>query len=136
MNPLILLVEDNISDIELIQTAFEEAAIPARFMVIRDGEEAISHLHELAIAGTPIPDLVFLDLNLPRASGHEVLAEIRSSPIFSSVPVLVFSTSNHPVDRKRSLAGGANDYLVKPPHFDDLLTLINDVSQRFLKAAS
>jgi len=133
MTPLILLIEDNISDIELIQTAFEEAAVDAQFMVIRDGEEAINRIHDLAEVGTPVPDLVFLDLNLPRASGYEVLAAIRSKPEFTSMPVLVFSTSNHPLDRTRCLAGGATDYLVKPPHFEDLLTLVNVVTQRFLK---
>lgn len=136
MTPHILLIEDNISDIELIQTAFEEAALVAQFTVIRDGEEAINRIIQLGVAGTPIPDLVILDLNLPRASGHDVLAEIRSKPAFSSMPVLVLSTSNHPVDRKRCLAGGATDYFVKPPHFEDLLMLVNVVSRRFLKAAS
>lgn len=136
MPPLILLIEDNISDIELIQTAFEEASVDARFMVFRDGEEAITRLHHLAVAGTPIPDLVFLDLNLPRASGHEVLEAIRSKPEFSAMPVLVFSTSTHPVDRSRCLAAGATDYLVKPPHFDDLLALINQVANRWLKVQS
>jgi len=136
MSPLILLIEDNISDIELIQTAFEEAGVEARFMVFRDGEEAINRFQHWAINSTPVPNLVFLDLNLPRASGHEVLAAIRSKPEFKALPVLVFSTSTHPSDRTRSLAAGATDYLVKPPHFNDLLVMVNAVAQRFLKVES
>lgn len=136
MTPHILLIEDNLSDIELIQTAFEEADLLAKFTVIRDGEEAINHIIQLAAAGTPIPDLIILDLNLPRASGHDVLAEIRKNNAFSSMPVLVLSTSNHPLDRKRCFAAGATDYFVKPPHFEDLLALVNVISQRFLKISS
>ena len=132
MSQRILLIEDNPSDIELIRTAFEEAGVEADLTVFRDGDEAISGIRRLAISGEGLPRLMFLDLNLPRASGHEVLAVIRQLPIFDDLPVLVFSTSNHPVDRSRCLAAGASDYLVKPPHFNELLIMIENVSRRWL----
>ena len=136
MTNRILLIEDNPSDIELIRTAFEEATVDVDFIIFRDGDEAIAGVQRLATAGTPVPDLAFLDLNLPRASGHEVLAAIRRQPALAAVPVLVFSTSNHPTDRSRCLAAGASDYLVKPPHFDELLALVGMVSKRWLRGAS
>lgn len=132
MNPRILLIEDNQSDIELLRTAFEEAGMEPDLMVFRDGDEAISGIRRMVISSENLPQLVFLDLNLPRASGHEVLAVIRQIPEFDQLPVLVLSTSNHPVDRSRCLAAGASDYLVKPPHFSALLTLIEKVARRWL----
>lgn len=132
MTSRIILVEDNLSDIELIRIAFEEAAVSAEFIIFRDGEEAISEIRRIARSNHQLPDLVFLDLNLPRASGHEVLAVIRAEPLFASLPVLVLSTSNHPVDRSRCIAAGASDYLVKPSRFDELLSLVHQVVRQWL----
>ena len=131
MNLHILLVEDNPSDVELVRTAFEESDIPADFTVFRDGDEAIAGIKRMADAG-PRPDLALLDLNLPRTSGHEVLTSLRSMPQFDGMPVVVFSTSNHPSDRSRCLASGADDYQVKPPHFDELLALVRHLRERWL----
>ncbi len=132
MTTHIILVEDNLSDIELIRIAFEEAAVAADFTIFRDGEEAIAEVRKIARNKHQLPDLVFLDLNLPRASGHEVLAVIRSEPTFANLPVLVLSTSNHPVDRSRCIAAGASDYLVKPSRFDELLSLVHEVVRQWL----
>ena len=129
----VLLVEDNASDIELLCTAFEELKIDATFTVFRDGEAAISKIREIAGTAQEVPALAFLDLNMPRASGHEVLAAIRQQSIFDTMPVLIFSTSNHPLDRSQCLRAGASDYLVKPAHFFELLQVIETVSQRWLK---
>lgn len=129
----ILLVEDNPSDVELVCTAFAEVGIPAIYTVFRDGDEAIAGIRLMALQGSQ-PHLVLLDLNLPRTSGHDVLAGLRALPAFSAVPVVVLSTSNHPVDRSRCLAGGANDYQVKPPHFDDLLAMVLRLRDRWLMA--
>jgi len=128
-----MLVEDNPSDIELIMTAFEESNIDAKFTVYRDGEEAIKGVRNLANDVSGMPKIAFLDLNLPRASGHEVLAAIRELRAFDDMPVLVFSTSNHPIDRTRCMAAGASDYLVKPPYFSELLALVKNISIRWLQ---
>ncbi len=132
----VLLVEDNASDVELLCTAFEELKIDATFTVFRDGEAAISRIKEIANTSHEIPTLAFLDLNMPRASGHEVLAAIRQQPIFDAMPVLIFSTSNDPFDRNHCLSAGATDYLVKPVHFIELLHVVDKVSQRWLKPVS
>ena len=134
MSTHILLVEDNPSDIELIRTAFDEVGVVADYSTFRDGDEAIAGIRTMVKDGRK-PDLVLLDLNLPRTSGHEVLATLRGQQPFADVPVIVFSTSNHPADRSRCLAGGANDYQVKPPHFEDLLTLAQRLRERWLMGA-
>jgi chemotaxis family two-component system response regulator Rcp1 len=135
MSVHVLLVEDNPSDVELLCTAFEELKIDATFTIFRAGDEAITGIREIGRIAEKIPAIAFLDLNMPRASGHEVLASIRKQPIFDIMPVLVFSTSNHPVDRHQCLAAGASDYLVKPPHFYELLRLIGSIEERWLKTA-
>ncbi len=132
MNTRILLVEDNPSDVELVRTAFDEVGIPADYTVFRDGDEAIAGIRGMAGDGS-LPALVLLDLNLPRTSGHEVLTSLRALPAFAQVPVVVFSTSNHPADRSRCLANGADEYQVKPPHFDQLLTLVQGLRERWLE---
>jgi CheY-like chemotaxis protein len=134
MTPHIMLVEDNPSDVELMRTAFEEIAIAAFYTVYRDGDAAIAGIRAFATRSEQ-PNLVLLDLNLARTSGHAVLVELRLHDRLRHVPVVVFSTSNHPTDRNRCLAAGADDYRVKPPHFDDLITLANDLRTRWLGGA-
>lgn len=134
MTTRILLVEDNPSDVELVRTAFEETGITAEFTIFRDGDEAIAGIQRIAEQG-PRPDLALLDLNLPRTSGHEVLVRLRGLGRFDGMPVVVFSTSNHPGDRARCLAGGADDYQVKPPRFGELLDLVQQLRQRWLPGA-
>ncbi len=131
MSAHILLVEDNPSDVELVCTAFEEIGVVADYTVFRDGDEAIAGIRRMAEDGH-LPHLVLLDLNLPRTSGHQVLVNLRALPAFTGVPVVVLSTSNHPVDRSSCLAGGADDYQVKPPHFDQLLSLVQHLRDRWL----
>ena len=134
MNTRIFLVEDNPSDVELVRTAFEELGISVEYAIFKDGDEAIAGVNAL-LNSTLRPHLVLLDLNLPKTSGHEVLACIRREPSFANVPVVVLSTSNHPVDRTRCLAAGANDYQVKPPHFEQLLDLIQRLRDRWLSGS-
>jgi len=137
MDPRILLIEDNASDVELVRTAFAEVGVGCELTVCSDGETAVANVQALA-AGTagPVPALILLDLNLPRVSGHQVLAAIRAQPVLNAIPVVVLSTSNHGDDRRRCLAGGASDYLVKPPRFHELLDLVNTVAQRWLGGTS
>ncbi len=134
MIPRVLLVEDNISDIELVQTAFAESDISIELILARDGDVAISEIERRAGDAATRPILTLLDLNLPRASGLVVLGRIRSIAAYNTMPVVILSTSNYPVDRDRALAAGANDYLVKPTRFEDLLTIVKGLDQRWLKA--
>ncbi len=127
----ILLVEDNPSDVELIRTAFEEVGVLAEYTNFRDGDEAIVGIRQM-VRDHNLPHLVLLDLNLPRTSGHQVLVNMRTMAEYARVPVVVLSTSNHPLDRTRCLADGADDYQVKPPHFTELLELAKRLRDRWL----
>src|SRR5262245_27193502 len=95
----ILLVEDNPADVRLTREVFREGDVANRMNVVRDGEEAMEYLrHEGRYRDVPRPDLVLLDLNLPRKDGREVLAEIRADPALTTLPVVVLSTSTASVD--------------------------------------
>jgi len=119
MTPRILLVEDNAGDAQLMRIAFGEILPDARLSVIADGETALATLLE----GGP-PDLVLLDLNLPRLSGHEVLAGLRGAedPALRRLPVVVLSSSHAALDVQRTYELGAT-HVTKPPDMDGLLAI-------------
>lgn len=123
----ILYVEDELSDVMLLETCFRKAELELNVRVAKDGQEAIDYLSG---AGDfvdrrqhPFPMLVLLDLNLPRKSGHEVLEWIRCQPAFHTLPVIVFSASNRELDVHKAYDLGANAYLVKPSAYAQLLEL-------------
>jgi CheY-like chemotaxis protein len=121
----ILLVEDNPADIRLTQEVFEEMGIPHRVHIARDGEEALAMIRRQgAHARLPEPDLVLLDLNLPRKDGREVLAEVKSDPKLNHIPIVVLSTSRAERDVLACYHLHANCYLQKPVDFEAFATLI------------
>ncbi len=134
MNPHLLLVEDNPSDIELLRTAFEELGLDVEITVYRDGDAAIRGIEAIAPDGV-IPSLMLLDLNLPRINGYEVLLHVRRQQRFADMPVVVLSTSSHPSDRSRCIDAGAADYLTKPPRFNELLGLARRLRDQWLMRA-
>lgn len=126
----ILLVEDNPGDVILLQKAFERCRILNRVHLARDGEEALRFLrHEAPFENAPRPDLVLLDLNLPKLDGREVLKEIKSDPDLLVIPVVVLTSSDAESDVLRSYQLHANSFLTKPPTIaglqDMLLKLYN-----------
>lgn len=121
----ILLVEDNLADVELIREALSEIESSACLSVVRDGAEAIAFLRkEGAYARAPSPDLILLDLNLPKKSGHEVLAVIRRDEVLKGIPVTILTTSEAESDIIRSYATGANCYITKPPDLDGFFAMV------------
>lgn len=111
----ILLVEDNPGDVHLIERAFEDRDLPGTIHSVRNGEDALDWLYGRGeFAGTPRPDIVLLDLNLPDTGGREVLREIRTESRFSRLPVVVLTGSRSDEDIVEMYDGGANAYLVKP----------------------
>lgn len=128
--PVILLVEDNAADLRLAQEVLKESGLSHELLVARDGEEAMQILRrEGAFTTAKRPDLVLLDLNLPRKHGREVLAEIKSDPLLLSIPVLILSTSKADSDVRSCYASHANGYLTKPTSFEEfgrLAGLIRD----------
>lgn len=121
----VLLVEDNIGDIELVQDAFETVKVQLDMDIARDGVDAMSYLHQkLETAKAKLPDLVLLDLNLPRKSGREVLAEIRANEDLRHIPVVVLTTSEAEQDIMKSYQIGANAYVTKPIGLDGLAKVV------------
>ncbi len=135
----ILLVEDNSADIKITQRALQESAIPVELVVVRDGQEAVDYLlRQGAYAEQPAwrrPDLVLLDLNLPRLSGREVLERIRATQALRPLPVVVLTTS-HRADEIRDLyAAGANTYIEKPQDFKRFVDVLRTIQHYWLDMA-
>lgn len=113
--PTVLLVEDNPADVNLVEEAIEEAQLDCSLHIMRDGVRAIEFLERLdAEPDYPPPDLVLLDLNLPKISGEEVLKRVRMSPKCEGVKILIISSSDALGDRERMMKLGATDYFRKP----------------------
>lgn len=125
---LLLLIEDDPNDILLFEKAISRSSFGIEVVVIRDGEKAISYLSGNGISsGQPAPDLVLLDLKLPRKSGFEVLEWIKNHPVLHTTPVIILSSSKQTQDLKTAYSLGANSYLVKPTGFTELNKLIEDL---------
>lgn len=121
----LLLVEDNRGDVLLAREAFRRAKIANNLAVAGDGEQALKMLlREDAYADQARPDLILLDLNLPRMSGREVLLAIRADPNLRRIPVIVLTSSNDDSDLVKSYELNANGYIVKPVDFDRLREIV------------
>ena len=132
----ILLVEDNPGDVRLTQEAFREAKMPIKINVTMDGEEAIAYLkrlppHEKATR----PDLILLDLNIPKRDGREVLAEIKSDPALHNIPVVVLTTSNAEIDIQKTYNLQVNAYINKPVDFDRFFDIVQKIENFWLMTA-
>jgi chemotaxis family two-component system response regulator Rcp1 len=129
----ILLVEDSAGDVRLTREALREAKIKNTLSVVSDGVEAMAYLRrEGPYRSVARPDLVLLDLNLPRKSGREVLAEIKTDPLLRTIPVVILTTSADEHDIARSYEHHANCYITKPVDLDQFLTVINSIEDFWL----
>ena len=114
----ILIVDDNTTDLVIMREAFADTQIDAVLDVAINGEEAMKYLRRVGeFAKSPRPDLIILDLNMPRKNGHEVLHEIKSDPLLLRIPVIVLTTSQAEEDVSRAYAAHANCYIRKPVDF-------------------
>jgi CheY-like chemotaxis protein len=126
----ILLAEDNMGDILLVKEALATHQIPHQLHVVRDGGEALTFVSRIGEpGGTACPDIVLLDLNLPKVDGSVVLAEFRKHPLCVHTPVIVITSSDAPKDRARVGALGVAYYFRKPSDLDAFLTLGSVVKQ-------
>ena len=124
----ILLVEDNPGDVRLTIEALKEAKVHNRLSVVSDGVEALAFLrNEGPYADAPRPDLILLDLNLPRKDGREVLAEVKSDPDLKLIPVVVLTTSRAEKDLFQAYESHANCYITKPVDFQQFLVVIKSI---------
>jgi CheY-like chemotaxis protein len=130
----ILLVEDNPGDVELTTLAFEESQLQVHLNVVADGVAALEFLHQQrTYAKAPYPDLVLLDLNLPKKSGHEVLAEIKADKKFRRIPVVILTTSLAEEDILRAYNLYANCYIKKPVGFSQFTEVVKSIEDFWFK---
>ena len=129
----ILLVEDNPGDVRLTQEVFKEAKMGNRLHVVYDGEEALSFLKKTGkYANAPRPDLVLLDLNLPKRNGLEVLAEIKADENLRRIPVVMLTMSKNEQDILKSYDLHANCFITKPVDLDQFLSVVRAIEDFWL----
>jgi len=129
----ILLIEDNLGDIRLTQEALTDAKVTNHLHVVRDGIEAMAFLRKTDnFQQSPTPDLVFLDLNLPKKDGREVLAEMKEEEVLKRIPVVVLTTSKAEEDIVRSYDSHANCYVTKPVDMVQFINVIRSVNDFWL----
>lgn len=129
MNPIhILLVEDNEGDIVLTTEALEEGKITNSISVVKDGWEAIQYLEQNeGYENAEQPDLILLDINLPKINGHEVLKRIKESDELKQIPVIMLTTSSDQVDIQKAYNNHSNCYITKPVDVDDFMDVISTI---------
>jgi CheY-like chemotaxis protein len=133
-NGRIMLVDDNPADLQLAEEMLDEAGLHPLVERARDGIEAVGKLRAVADGDLPRPNLVLLDINMPRMNGFEVLSFIRREPRLSTIPVLILTTSARDGDIARARSLGAQDYLVKPDNVIDYIEMVSGLS-RYLPCA-
>jgi CheY-like chemotaxis protein len=130
----ILLVEDTPADVRLTQEVFKEGKVRNRLSVAWNGEEALDFLRKVGrFEDAPRPDIILLDLNLPRKDGREVLAEIKADPDLMCIPVVILSTSQAESDLIESYNLHANCYIVKPVELDHFIEVVKQVEGFWLQ---
>ena len=123
----ILLIEDSVADAKLVQLALEESGSTSEVLRAEDGADAVVKLDAIAAGDIVRPDLVVLDINLPRVNGIDVLRRIKADPDLRTLPVVVFSTSRSDVDVAAAYACGASSYVVKPVDLHRFMDVVRSI---------
>ena len=134
----ILLADDDPDDQMLARDALREAGINADLHVVDDGLELLDYLRrrgKYVKAQAPRPDLILLDLNMPRMNGHEVLEEIKKDPRLETIPIVVLTTSQREEDVVRTYALGGNSFISKPPSFPGMVDVMAALDKYWFKVA-
>jgi two-component system, chemotaxis family, response regulator Rcp1 len=130
----LFLIEDNLGDAVLIQETLKASTFPIHVAVSRDGEEALDHLrHYKDFSSRSHPDLILLDLNLPKKDGREVLAEIKEDPRLNNIPVVIMTSSQAQFDMESAYEHKANFYIVKPQTLSGFFSAIKHLEDFWLK---
>ncbi len=133
----IFLVEDNKADIRLIEEALKHSLIPHQVVAVRNGIDAMAYLRQEGEYGEALrPDLILLDLNLPRKDGREVLAEIKADPNLKRIPVVVLTTSSNEEDISHSYDLHVNCYITKSRNLSQLFTIVKGIEEFWLKTVT
>lgn len=124
----VLMVEDNPDDVLLTREALKDAKVHCNLHVVEDGVQALEFLKKRGeFADSPRPDIILLDLNLPRKDGREVLADIKSDETLRMIPVVVLTTSESPDDIARAYNSHVNCYITKPVDFDQFIKVVRSI---------
>ncbi|MEV7680153.1 response regulator [Streptomyces sp. NPDC088341] len=134
MRPIeVLLVEDDAGDELMTREAFEDNKIRNTLRVVRDGEEALDYLYRRGVhQEAPRPDLILLDLNLPKYDGRQVLERIKTDPDLAPIPVVVLTTSSAEEDILRSYKLHANAYVTKPVDLEQFISAVRQIDEFFV----
>jgi CheY-like chemotaxis protein len=132
----LLIIEDNPGDVRLLEEAFQELEANITIQVAKDGAEGIDLITGTAHNQESSPDLILLDLNLPKISGHDVLTRIKSDPRTRHIPVIILTSSRAESDVRRAYQSHANAYLRKPSTLEGLLTTARDVKNFWMETAT
>lgn len=133
----LLIIEDNPGDVRLLEEAFRELRANVNIQVAKDGAEGLDMvLHTGHLKGRWHPDLILLDLNLPKVSGHDVLIRIKSNPKTCRIPIIVLTSSRAESDVRRAYDSHANAYLKKPSTLDGLMSTAQDIKNFWMETAT
>ena len=132
----VFVVEDNPGDVRLLEEAFRELQADIHLTVARDGAEALEMVHCPTSGQRLRPDLILLDLNLPKVSGHDVLSSLKSNPLTSRIPVIVMTSSKAEMDVRRAYELHVNAYLKKPSTLEGLFSAAEDITNFWLRTAT
>lgn len=125
-NHNILMAEDDLDDIFLVKKALEDAKIQSNFHVVHDGQELLEELNKQVLSGgNAFPDLILVDIDMPRISGIKALELIRKNPVLKKIPIIMLTTSSNQGDIDICYSLGANSYLIKPKSLGDLTDSLN-----------
>jgi CheY-like chemotaxis protein len=131
---LVLMVDDDEDDLLLAQDALAEAQLALRFAYVRNGEEILDYLYQRGeFANASHPNLIFLDLNMPKKDGWEALTEIKANPEFRHIPIIVFTTTRSANEIQQVYRLGASSFIVKPGSFEKMVELFKTVYSYWFK---
>ncbi|MBC7777073.1 MAG: response regulator [Phycisphaerae bacterium] len=136
---MILLADDDADDRYLVKTAFEENAIPCELRFVEDGTEVFDFLMgqgKFAEENNRLPNLILLDLNMPKKNGKQVLQEIKALPDYDHIPVVIFTTSKSPDDVRLLYKMGASSFISKPSTFDKLSEIVRNIGCYWMDTAT
>lgn len=130
---VILIIDDNPGDVRLMKEAFSDCKAPENLYNVTDGEEAIQFLKKKGKYGNaPKPDIILLDLKLPKISGSELLNKLKKNSEFKQIPIIIFTSSDADADIIKAYNFHANCYIIKPTDFTDLVTVVKTIVEFWL----
>jgi chemotaxis family two-component system response regulator Rcp1 len=132
----ILLVEDSPSDVRLIREALKQTPLEVQITLARDGVEAMEYLRQSENGLVNRPDIILLDLNLPRKNGREVLAEVKAAPRLKQIPVLIMTSSKADEDVKQAYNLNANCYIAKPANLQEYVDVVRSIENFWFVTAT